>query len=352
MTLFDPTATPDARLAAVATLVKQLKADTKPILLGPWRSEIGFEALYWMAFLKRLASQVPHFAERAIVVTRGGMGSLYKGLANGGVDLYALRSVQELRRRNLADHLRTKLQKQYAPMPYDDELVRDAATAAGVQYGYHLVHPAWMYWSCAPFWDEVSGIKHLSHLCDYAPIPKPPLMKDSPLPPSYVAVKFYNRATFPYMDPRAQSHLAEFIAQTVGVIAKQTPVVWLKSSPEFDDHVDIPIVGQNVMALDTAPTPEQNLFQQATVLAHATAFVGVYGGVAQLALRMGVPSASFYHTWGATAHAHLSLSSQISKMTNTEFLVGNIDDTHLWRQILSLPLQVAPKQTETAMVQA
>jgi hypothetical protein len=50
---------------------------------------------------------------------------------------------------------------------------------------------------------------------------------------------------------------------------------------------------------------------------------------------------SFYTEWGGTAHAHLSLSSYLSKMTKTPFLCGSMADAELWRQVVSLPVKVA-----------
>lgn len=344
---FDAKATPAQRIDAVNRLIRDLASDDAPIIVGPWRSEVGFEGLYWMPFLAHIAKAVPKFKERAIVVTRGGMGDLYRHLASGSVDLYALRSVTELRRHNLADHQRTKLQKQLEPTSWDKELVQQAAAAAGIGAIYHTVHPAWMYWSLSPYWDEHCGLNHLAALTDYAMIPKPKLAEGSPLPPNYVAMKFYNRATFPYLDARHHRDLAMFIKDVVGTVAAQIPVVLLASSPEYDDHVDVPIKGKNISSLSEC-APEVNLFTQATVLAHATAFIGVYGGVAQLALRMGVPSASFYHGWGATAHAHLSLSSALSKKTKVEFLVGDLDDMQLWKQLIVVPSAVVtPNQEAT-----
>lgn len=331
---FDPKATPTQRLLAIDGLVKDLSTDERPIILGPWRSEVGFEGLYWLPFLKKLADRVPKFKQRSISFTRGGMGALYADVASGGIDLYALRSVTDIRRQNLKDYHASKLQKQMAPTPWDSALATEAARAAGLGGLYHVVHPSWMYWACAPYWDEQAGLQHLAPLTDYSPIPKPKLTADSPLPPRYVAVKFYNRATFPYVDERHRAQLAEFIKSTVATVAAQTPVVLLRSAADYDDHVDVPISGPNITALEIDGPPDQNLWQQAIVLAHATAFVGVYGGVAQLALRLGVPSMSVYHQWGATAHAHLSLSSALSKKTGVEFLVGSIDDVHMWKQCL------------------
>jgi hypothetical protein len=340
MNTFDPAATPADRVQAVTAMGRTLAADDAPILIGPWRSEVGFESLYWTAWLKKLAVSVPRFRERAVVVTRGGMACIYSHLAEHAVDLYSLRSVVDVRRQNLRDHRRTQLQKQLQPTPWDAQVMDDAAQAAGVGLHYHTVHPAWMYWSLSPYWDEVAGLQHLASLTDHAPLPKPS-MQGSPLPPQYVAVKFYHRATFPFFDVRHRKTLADFVTRTVSTIAAQIPVVWIQSSPEHDDHADIGIEGPNISTLAIAE-PAVNLQAQATVLAHATAFIGVYGGMAQFALRMGVPSASFYLEWGGTAHAHLALSSALSKRTKTEFLVGSVDDVHLWRQLITTPRPVAP----------
>lgn len=324
---FNPKATPAQRQKAVATFIDELKADTKPILLGPWRSELGFESLYWLPFLRYLAARVPKFDARAVVVTRGGLAPLYAPVAAQGIDLYALRSVTELRRENLHDHHTTGLQKQMRPTPWDDAVLADAADALNVGALYHVVHPAWMYWALDPFWNEDVGLKYLTSLGDFTPIAKP--LISGTLPPKYVAVKFYGRATFSYPHP----DVSDFVTRTVAQLAAQTDVVLLTSSGEHDDHHDIVCSGPRIHSLPPDLAPEQNLLAQASVLAHATAFVGTYGGMAQLALRMGVPSVSFWHAWGGTAHAHLSLSSWLSKASGTPFLAGSITDAALWAQV-------------------
>jgi hypothetical protein len=108
----------------------------------------------------------------------------------------------------------------------------------------------------------------------------------------------------------------------------------LSSRNEYDDHADIPMTGPNIHHLPLDLAPEDNLMAQAAVLAHATAFIGTYGGVAQLALRMRVPSVSVWHTFGGTLHAHLALSSWLAQATQTPFLAGSLSDTALWAQVV------------------
>jgi hypothetical protein len=336
---FDPHAKPFAREKALDRFVAELSADTRQILCGPWRSEVGFECLYWVPFLAHLAKRVPKFAERAAIVTRGGLAPLYSQIASQGFDLYALRSVTDVRRENAYDQKvrqAGKTQKQLVMTDWDENVLADAAHELGVAGSlYHIIHPAWMYWALAPFWEEEVGLKYLTKNALYQMLPKL-TMDGAELPPSFVAMKWYGRATFPYPHPE----VAEFVQHVVAVVSQQAPVLMLHGGPEHDDHIDIPVTGPHIHWLPQNLKPEDNLKIQAAVLSKATAFVGTYGGFAQLALRMGIPSVSFYHAqWGGTAHQHLALSSWLSKMSNVPFCVGNIPDAGLWQQVLSGPIK-------------
>lgn len=323
-------------MAALREMAQSLASDKAPILCGPFRSELGFEASYWQPFLAWLASQVPDFTTRAVVLTRGGLAPIY-GSTVPTVDLYQLRTVTEVRRENLYDYKRSQLQKQTGQTEWDTRVIEDAARVLNLGPSYHVVHPAWMYWGLSPYWDEQQGLRYLQKFTTYTPIPKPAKFPGSEqLPKEYVAVKFYSRATLPYPDPEVEG----FIARTVATMAAQIPVVLLTSSAEYDDHSDIAIEGPNIFALGTNCPPEQNLLVQASVLAHAKAFVGTYGGMAQLAVRLGVPSVSVWKEFGGTAHAHLNLQSWISKGTKVPFVAGSIVDASLWQGILALPAPV------------
>jgi hypothetical protein len=340
--LFHPKATPEQRQKAVAGLVQTLNADRRPILIGPFRSELGFEVSYWLPFLTWLASKVMKFDRRAAVVTRGGMAPLYKAVASQGLDLYALRSVADVRRENAWDHQQTQLQKQTRVTDWDTAVLSDAAKALQLT-DPHLLHPAWMYWALEPYWAEHRGLNYLLSMTDYRPLEKP-AFPDLQTPPQFTAVKFYARATFPYPDP----HVISFVQNVVGIVAAQCPVVLLGTGGEHDDHSDIVVSGPNIHRLPEQIQPEQNLLIQAAVLAKATAFIGTYGGVAQLALRMGVPSVSFYKEFGGTCFAHLSLSSYLSKALKVPFVTCSLSDADLLRQVIVPPPLVGEKTVMTA----
>lgn len=323
--------TPELRRAIVRLNLKRLARSSKPILLGPWRSEVGFEALYLLAFLRWAATYAHLKPERFVTVTRGGAGILY---GTAGVDLYQLRSVEEVRLENQYDWQGSKLQKQMRCTPWDRDVLKSAATKAlGRREKYHVLHPAWMYWALEPFWTEQRGMQYLSSMTDYTPIGK---VKggDLELPQHFVAMKWYSRATFQgHTEPVRQA-----VAQITGIVAAQTPVVLLTGHPDVDDHVDLDVQHPNLIRLP-AVSAEQNLAQQITALSRADAFIGTYGGMAQLALRLGVPSCSLYAEWGGTADAHLSLSGLISRRTKVPFLTGNFEDISMWKQVTSVTVK-------------
>lgn len=326
MTLFDPAATVKDRLGAWAQALDAIRRDDRPILIGPWRSELGFEATYFQPFVAGLAQQIKGFAGRSALITRGGTAVLYQPHVTKAVDLYAVRKPTDVKRQNLYDQRHSGVLKQVVPTDWDTAVLRDAADALGLGLAYHVIHPAWMYWLLAPFWEGTQGLRHLQGLTDYGPLPRLELGA-APLPAEYLAVRFYARATFPFPDPA----VTDFVRDVVGGLAAQLPVVLLQTPDLYDDHLDVPLTGPNVFTLP-AVKPEEHLAMHAAVIQRSRAFVGTYGGVAQLALRLGAPSMSFYAAWGGTAVQHLHLNDHLAKVTRVPFLVSSIADMGLWKQ--------------------
>jgi hypothetical protein len=74
----------------------------------------------------------------------------------------------------------------------------------------------------------------------------------------------------------------------------------------------------------------ENLAILSAVLGRAERFIGTYGGMQQLALRLGVPSIGLYSEWGGTAMAHLTLSQALSVVSDTSFVVTKPADLERW----------------------
>ncbi len=330
---------PELRALITKAYLRRLAASSKPILLGPWRSEVGFEAMYYLPFLRWFVKAYGVDPKRLIAVTRGGASVLY---GTAAIDLYRLRSVDEVRLENQFDWQRSKLQKQTGCTEWDRDVLKSAAAQIlGRGETYNVLHPSWMYWTLAPWWDEQRGLTYLANLTDFEPIRGIAALAET-LPSSYVAMKWYDRATLPLQSEKVQA----LIGEVVSVIGAQSKIVLLAGTPEADDHVDASITHPSIVTVP-AGTPDQNLARQIQILAHASAFIGTYGGMAQLALRLGIPSASFYESWGQTAHAHLALSSILSKKTNVPFLCGSVDDAQGWKKVLSVPMAAMQPQALT-----
>ena len=302
-----------------------LRRSSHPILVGPWRGEVGFEALYWLAWLE--AQGFPK--ERLIPITRGGLGVLYGTPTY--LELYAMRPPAEIRVENRLQYTQTGMLKQMRTSAFDRQVIRDAAQTLKLSQ-YHVLHPKWMYQSLAPFWDGHKGISWLMPQLAF-PVPKLELSAEVKLPEKFVAVRFYARATFP-----AHQMTGDVARETIKHLAKDQAVVLLNSGGFFDDHMDFEPKGplENVHKLGDLVklTPENNLGVQAAVLSKALGFVGTYGGLAQLALRLKKPSVSLYTDWGGTAWPHRTLSEMLATSVGVPFTVLRVGDIPLIQSVL------------------
>jgi len=332
-----------AKSLTVRAYLKAIATTNRPVILGPYRSELGFEHLYYIPFLHWALSSAGISKDRCLAVSRGGMGKLYP--AASAVDLYDLRGVEAVRLENATDHRERGIQKQTTVTPWDRQVAADAlarswqdgqidCTEADVaRRRFHLLHPSWMYWLLDDYWEEKRGVRHVVEHCRFEELPVPVLPEGFGLPQKFLAVRFYERATFPLV-PEVRGYVREMVAN----LAARRPVVLLSQSGHFDDHTDLPLAGANILRLPEVP-PAQNFLLQAAVIARCNAFVGTYGGVAQWALRYRRPSLSFYTSFGQTAVAHWSLSRHLANTANLPFEVVDLKAWKLWQMALTPMLE-------------
>ncbi len=53
----------------------------RPLIVGPWTSEVGYEALYWIPFLRWAADRYGVPSSRVIALSWGGTALWYRGIA-------------------------------------------------------------------------------------------------------------------------------------------------------------------------------------------------------------------------------------------------------------------------------
>lgn len=307
---------------------KRLQYSTLPILCGPWRGEVGFEALYWIPFLRRFAKRCNIDPARLIPITRGGAGAWY-GFADG-VELYSLITPQDMRVENRIQHTKTAMLKQIQWTALDRQVIKDAAKRLNLTR-YHALHPAWMFARLRRYFNSAMSLTELEHDCFFDPLTPAPLPAGIQLPDRYVAVRFYLRHTYP-----GSPALVQFAQESIRTMAQHTPVVLLTNDVHADEHFDIRMPPTpNVHQLtDLCPvTPANNLAVQSAVLAKALGFVGTYGGLAQLALRIGKPSVSYYNEWAGTAMAHKHLADAIALQSNLPCIVQKVGELPLLQSV-------------------
>jgi hypothetical protein len=296
-----------ATTARMPDVLAPVLDSSEPVLAGPWLSEVGFELLYWIPFLRHAVERDPTLAARLTVVSRGGTASWYDGIAEAGyVELFDYVSPSEL-----ADELNGRVaagvaRKQFAVQPFDDRLVKRIVLERGLKRPT-LLHPAAMYqayWflvkqGLLPAQTEIFRFERLV-------APTAPAELRAVLPEDYFAVRFYFNASFPAT--RANRAVA---AEVVESLLGRAPVVLLDPKTRFDDHDDLELDAlPGVVRIDDLLSPATNLEAQTAVVAGSRAFVGTYGGLSYLPPFLGVSSLAFYSDPGRFRAQHLEVAQR------------------------------------------
>jgi hypothetical protein len=279
--------------------LQRIAEGSRPILVGPWTGEVGYEVLYWIPFVHWFVQTFEIDPDRVCVMSRGGPVSWYRGIGSRYVDILSLLSPDEFR-----DHPgRSAWMKQDVLSAFDRHVLRRARAAVGRPRA-RLLHPMLMFRMFKGFWGGRVSLKDVLRYTSHHRLTPPDPLPG--LPERYVAVRFYFRTSFP--DTPANR---AFVARTLAVLTRQSDVVLLNPGFRIDDHCDYAADGQHrVHTIDHLLTPERNLDVQTAVLARADAFVGNYGGFAYLAPLLGVESVTFYSTPSFKV-SHLELAQHV-----------------------------------------
>jgi hypothetical protein len=262
-------------------------AGSRPIVVGPWTSEVGYEALYWVPFLRWAADRYGVRPDRIIALSRGGTQSWYRAVADRYVEIFDLVEPTDFAREGAARRDRGD-QKQMALSPFDRELIQRALARLGVRDAA-VWHPGLMYQLFRSFW---YGDRALDFVLRHAHVRSLELNEPPPmsLPAEYVAVKFYTGPAIP--DTEANRALLHGLVRTV---AARVPVVLLDTAWTVDEHRDYAFEGiPGVTTMRPSLDPKSNLGVQTQVIAGARQFIGTCGGLAWLAPLLGVDTLAVY----------------------------------------------------------
>jgi len=289
-------------------LVTVIGRSGKPIILGPWLSETGFELLYWIPFLAWAKAYGNFDPERLIVVSRGGAAPWYRHITPHYEDIFSFLTPDEFRvaneRRIVEQGGR---QKHIEVTSFDRDILARVQAKRGIS-GAELLHPSQMYQLFDHFWLQRTPVTLIEAFSVFNPLPAPPPSGIlAQLPEHYVAAKFYGNVALP---PTPENR--QFVTSYLADLASRVDVVLLNTAQRFDDHDDFPpSLRGKLHSIDHLMTPENNLAVQTEVIRGARGFVGTYGGFSYLAPLCGTNTLAFYSHASGFRFDHLEVAKRV-----------------------------------------
>ena len=282
---------------AIESEIETIVRRERLLVVGPWLSEVGFEALYWVPFLQwlKVAFRLPE--DRVVAVSRGGVGSWYQGVASRYVEIWdhfdPTDAAKRIAERGLVKH--------YEPSPFDQDVLEAVARKIGTR-DFDVIHPGLMYRLFSLYWSGHRAMGFVDLHTRFTRQTPPTIIDPSLLPRDYIAVKFYGARSMPDTPP-----VRAMLRGIVAALAEQMPVVLLDTGLLLhDDHGDYTFGGADVISARDWMTPQTNLGVQTQIAAGARGFVGTCGSIAWLLPRFGVDTSAMFVNpeW---LHAHVAV---------------------------------------------
>jgi hypothetical protein len=288
--------------------VTMLGRSGRPILIGPWLSETGFELLYWIPFVTWAKTYGNFDPAQVVVISRGGAGPWYRDISANYEDIFSYYSPDEFRQRNETRIVEQKgRMKHLGVSSFDQEIVARVTEKRRLK-GALLLHPSTMYTLFDHFWFQRTPVSFVEAFTSFGPLPALDLGSlRAHLPERYIAAKFYGNTALPDT-PENQAFVSSYLQE----LTQHIDVVLLNTGHRFDDHDDMPAMAKNRLhRVDHLMTPSTNLEIQTRIIGGAQAFVGTYGGFCYLAPLCGVDTLAFYSHAGGFRFDHLELAKRV-----------------------------------------
>jgi len=283
---------------------RRLRRDAeRPVIVGPWMLEVGFELLYWIPYLRRELRKARVAPRRVVAVSRGGVADWYRGIADEYVEVLDLMTTEAFSalNRDLTDTGGGR--KPISPTATERRLVKAVAERLGHrEEDVDFVLPSAMYGAFRHLWRMRFGGEQAEKLLDAAPLHRPDPLPELAGKEPYVAVKLYDSL---YFEPTAENRV--LAAGLLEALARDRTVVLLNNAAVLDDHANFLDAHPNVVDASRWLDPRDNLGVQSRIVAGADRLVCTYGGFAYLGPLLGVPTVAFY-TKPTFVSTHLSLA--------------------------------------------
>jgi hypothetical protein len=295
-------------IALAVAAVEAVVSTGAPVIAGPWTSEVGYELLYWIPFLRWAVDRWPELAEKLAVVSRGGVASWYDGVSARYVDVLDVLSPEDWVAERARERERAGgKQKQLDLSRLEEEVLAEAACRLKLDSPVTL-HPAIVYRLYKSLWraDDVMRFLEISRYAKIEGGGELPNEVSMLLPERYVAARFYFSEAFP---PTAANR--EAVESVLARFETDARLVVLTMRNSLDDHVDLVPSTGSVIVIDELSSPRENLALQTQIIGNASAFVGTYGGLSYLAPLLGVPTLAVYSDDRGFHRCHLELAQRV-----------------------------------------
>lgn len=296
--------------------VKRVAKSRRPIIVGPWLSEVGFELLYWIPFIQWVVKTYKIDPARISVVSRGGVAGWYSNIGGRYVEMLDRLSPEEFFSLNQERIAESGFQKHMKLGPADRKFL-ERVGFPDFEQDYEIIHPSTMYQLLVPLWKREASARLAHQYAVYKPLPPQPEVEAGiALPERFTSAKFYFSTAFPQNERNLDRirHLLE-------LYLKRGPVVLLSSPARLDDHEDILEGLPDGLTVLNASDPAKNLAWQSQIIARSERFVGTYGGFSYLAPLMGVPSLCIYSEIGRVVPVHMDVAFRVFR----NLLCGSLD---------------------------
>ena len=290
---------------AVERDISRVVSGSEPIVVGPWLSEVGYEVLYWIPFVRWVQSQFHIPPERLVVVTRGGAAAWYSDITNHAVELFDLMSPEEYAAGNAQRSVEDRgTLKQFGVSSMDQRIVADVERGLGAR-SVRVLHPSLLYQLFHQFWLGHRPPSFLERRTRYRRIAAPDVAVPA-LPAHFVAVKFYTAASLPPTDSVRRA-----LQSIVLGLAERTEVVMLDTGLALDDHEDYSFgLASRIHSVRESLRPRDNLAVQTAIISRASSFVGTCGALAWLAPMLGVDTTAVLAD-ARFLHGHLQVARRV-----------------------------------------
>lgn len=289
---------------AVTGELTRMARSGRPVVVGPWLGEVGFELLYWRPFLEWAVDACGFDRARLVVVSRGGPAAWYGRVSTRYRDAFEFLTPEALAGLSQERVATFGEQKQVRLTTAEGDLVACIAAAEGLDRP-EVLHPGLMFRLFNPFWWRHADESWVRRHARFQLLP-PAADPGVDLPARFTAVKFYFNEAFP---ATAENRAAA--ERIVRDLSQEGPVVSLATGLRVDDHAAWEEEALAAQRGVPSPVPSTNLAMQDAIVARATAWAGTYGGFAYLAPSRGVPARAVYSNPAGFSKTHLTLAQSV-----------------------------------------